>query len=278
MNKELDLKTIENRIKKFRIAYIVLFSTLFLLVINIILLRSLVVTYMFAISGFFGRPATRNNQVVTSGDYTYVLHNKSYAEITGLSEELKESKIIIIPDSIDGYKVKCVNNHLFDDYEKSLNKVEYIIIGYEPDDWDSIIINCYSLKKIIFLNEAPRIKILPDGFYPDRIIYYSNDIVPYEMNYNDLKAANVVYYDANFNDEMIIYEKYFIDYYDNELISFKVDAPSHDGYTFVGWYKDKELTEKWDFDVDIVPTYYTDDNNKKYYNVTSLYAKFEKNE
>ena len=73
---------------------------------------------------------------------------------------------------------------------------------------------------------------------------------------------------------------YWADNYENDLIKYVPPEPEREGYTFGGWYKDKECTEKWNFENDktgdniIVDSPYTSDFE---YTGTYLYAKWRKN-
>ena len=90
-----------------------------------------------------------------------------------------------------------------------------------------------------------------------------------DMSY--LSIANVVYY---LNDD--IEDSYFVDDCDNEKIVNIPTDPIRDGYKFMGWYKEKECINKWDFENDIVPEKQYDENNEYIFIETSLYAKWEK--
>ena len=63
-----------------------------------------------------------------------------------------------------------------------------------------------------------------------------------------LYKANVCYY---YNLEKSDY--YYVDYYDaDSLIEFIPPDPVNEGYSFGGWYKEKECINKWDFEKDTV--------------------------
>ena len=46
---------------------------------------------------------------------------------------------------------------------------------------------------------------------------------------------------------------YWIDDYSDELIEYKPKNPIRIGYAFMGWYKEPECINEWDFEKDIVP-------------------------
>lgn len=69
---------------------------------------------------------------------------------------------------------------------------------------------------------------------------------------------------------------YWVDSYDNETIQFIPPEPQREGYTFEGWYKEKECINKWDFEVDKtkeeIPLKET---SYDFYSGTYLYAKWQ---
>ena len=75
-----------------------------------------------------------------------------------------------------------------------------------------------------------------------------------ELNVRDpsilrsLYKANVCYY-YNLQES----DYYYVDYYDaDSLIEFIPPDPVNEGYSFGGWYKEKECINKWDFEKDTV--------------------------
>ncbi len=86
-----------------------------------------------------------------------------------------------------------------------------------------------------------------------------------------LYKANVCYY---YNLEESDY--YYVDYYDaDSLIEFIPPDPVNEGYSFGGWYKEKECINKWDFENDIVPSKEYDENGQYILKEIKLYAKWE---
>lgn len=60
------------------------------------------------------------------------------------------------------------------------------------------------------------------------------------------------------------------------LIENYVYEPTREGYTFNGWYKDSECTQKWDFEVDTLPAPTYDENGQLEFIETKLYAGWTK--
>lgn len=93
-------------------------------------------------------------------------------------------------------------------------------------------------------------------FYPNNInSFYAN--VSYHYNYED--APDEGYY--------------FIDDYDNELVSYTPDNPNRNGYEFLGWYKDEATTIPWHFEIDMVPAKIYE-NDVYQYIETRIYARW----
>ena len=78
-----------------------------------------------------------------------------------------------------------------------------------------------------------------------------------------LLKANVSYH-LNYDEN----NYYYIDYYENgEKILYIPPIPVREGYTFEGWYKEIDCTNKWDFDNDVLQL--TDETQE-----IKLYAKW----
>jgi len=102
--------------------------------------------------------------------------------------------------------------------------------------------------------------------------------VSYYYNYENAPNGGFYWIDDYSNE-------YWIDDFNGEIIKYPPENPTREGYEFMGWYKEAECTNKWNFDVDIVPvkSYGVDSpdwnalrENYKY-NETALYAKWNKN-
>ena len=80
--------------------------------------------------------------------------------------------------------------------------------------------------------------------------------------------ANVVYY---FDKNTV----YYIDYYDEGKITYFPTEPIKYGYKFMGWYKEPECINKWDYENDILPEILEEDYDYILrFKVTRLYAKW----
>ena len=214
------------------------------------------------------------------GDFEcFVNNNVNTVFVRGLSEEGKQKEVIMWPTD-------------FGDYE--------VYIG----DWAGIMSNktCYleseNLKKMYFntniigvLGVGRLIEICSNEVtyyipsYQGSIshIYaaYHNTFYSYEYYLNRIaagkqtninKIANISYY---YNYEKEGYQTYFIDNVFNETIINIPPNPKREGYTFDGWYKEKECINKWDFEKEIIPEKMYDSEGNYDYKETIIYAKWK---
>lgn len=270
-----DINLINKRISIFRILYIVFFYLSF----TIIIFALGVFSY---ISILFGNTSSsKNNKQHESSEFIYEIrdiraifsYSKDVMTITNFNKDIYDEKVIVIPSNIDGIKVDRIDKNLFNNSDKALNKVEYIILDYEPREQEAIEVNCYSLKKIFCNYELKNsIELIMNDDV--NVIYLGSKDKVANPKGDYIKSANVIYYDLLLEENTS--QIYFYDFYDDELIDYIPPVPVHEGYTFKGWYKDKDLTEEWDFSVDIIPGSFIE-GITRYYDVTSLYAKFEEN-
>ena len=68
----------------------------------------------------------------------------------------------------------------------------------------------------------------------------------YEYGY---VAANIEFY---YNIDSAPCEMYWIDYEKDQTLIFEPPVPYLEGYEFLGWYKEPECINKWDFDKDMI--------------------------
>ena len=92
--------------------------------------------------------------------------------------------------------------------------------------------------------------------YPNPLLAY----VTYLYNYEDAPNENY----------------YWVDSYDESVITFIPPEPEREGFSFEGWYKESECLHEWDFSVDITGKEIVLDTNKTYdsYEGIYLYAKW----
>ena len=127
--------------------------------------------------------------------------------------------------------------------------------------------NYNSDKQIKFVMPLCTFELVRGGWHIDSFYYVDNDLR------SDLVPANIAYF-FNYNDNPN--EGYF--FVDLLESTGKLTKPPYDpkreGYEFDGWYVDKECTQKWNFDNDVVTINFDEEENR-IYEEFCLYAKWE---
>ena len=193
--------------------------------------------------------------------------NDDLIYLTGLTEKGKEQEVLFIPSEYNGNKVIIKSNSLITTLVSfDSEKLKKIYISEGMTGCGNLnVVNGY-IEIIILSNDIESI--------PNRgQVFVTSEAFEREIS-KFIMPANVSY---NWNYECAPNSGYyFIDDYDNELIDYIPVDPVREGYKFVGWYKEKECTNEWDFENDTIPSkVYNTDNEYEYYE-TILYAKWEK--
>ena len=222
---------------------------------------------------------TKNNLKIYE-DFKYYLFD-DIAYIYELSEDGKTKDSIIFPSIIENYKTGLgVNFGIMIPNKVILESNNIASIYFNSD----IIIDTYRNNAVYFsITDIENIRIfLPNTSHLISDVesrwndlYYSNEF--YNKNKDivtnlDGKIANVSYY---YNCEKE-FETFFIDDVDGDKIKNMPPVPQREGYEFIGWYKEPECINEWDFDNDIVPAKVYNSDNEYQYQETILYAKWEK--
>ena len=229
----------------------------------------------------------------THGDFIVrFFADRSECDIVGLSELGRSRKTLCIPKSIDGAAVKRLgirsaisfrgDNAFPNGFGNKApdfanNVIEKIV--YYPDKNTScygyLDVMCPQLDKLLCLSTE-----LSGGFYKvaDNVKIYQSSL---SVGSNRISIANVSYfwnYDGAADNGY-----YFIDDYDyGSKIEYIPQNPVREGYTFGGWYKDAECTDKWIFETDTLPERLTEiivtddgkEEEKTVYRETRLYAEW----
>lgn len=241
-----------------------------------ILIALFIICFCFLLSGCSSDPLARSEY----GDYLYRITNDSMNDncitIMELSEQGKQKDTIVFPTEINGILVKAFGD------EFGLRTEGKI----KSENLKSVYIHS---QIEMFVNEDMfnEIKdyVLYSGFSDDMsryfpfydTIYLSKDdntwLNGLESNheiFNTIKYANVVYY-YNYDNKTT----FFVDDCDGTVVNVLPPDPYIKGYEFLGWYKEPECINKWDFENDIVPKKEYDINGEYILNETKLYAKWE---
>lgn len=194
---------------------------------------------------------------ISNDEYECSVMDLEYKKATiGNIKYQPENGVAFIPYIIGEYKITSLGIQNASNFSNFDN--EYINRIYLPSTMEQIrakYLNPSHCVKLFFCNEAIKLenlhKITWGGETEETIIYvpseYYDEYIEINKFYN-ISKANVVYY---FNLEENDY--YYIDYYEeNNLIEFIPPVPEKDGYKFIGWYKEKECINEWDFNNDTV--------------------------
>jgi len=243
-------------------------------IVSIIMILIMVTASIYMFSGC-------GTKIYISGNFQY-WRGSTIAYICDLSEEGLEQKVIVIPETIDGYTVYGLEkkNNIFSSSMWYSLKLEKIYIPKEISIDKQVFSHCTSLKKIILFYDTeytlPSISMALN--FEDNCMSYlyvnKNMFDKYRVSY--LRQANLSYcynYAGSYNNGI-----YWLDDYDNELISFIPPEPIREGYTFDGWYKEEECINRWDFENDKIPEkIYNREGNYEFIE-TCLYAKWAEKE
>ena len=211
--------------------------------------------------------------------------------IVGLTDEGKQQEYLVIPNEIDGKRVRAigsgmqkVNSQLHDVYGESYS-------GFISESLKRLYVNAdvyWELTPYINAPDLACVSVIPVGgiwglrmnelTYPvgskeplyvvpvyaiansDEYIYNQPDLI---YSYNFEGAENDGYY--------------WIDNYNyGEKIEYIPAAPVRIGYIFGGWYKEAECINEWEFDSDTLPAEKLDEENNIIFQRTTLYAKWNK--
>ena len=181
------------------------------------------------------------------------------AFMVGFTELGLEQTELIFPKEIDGIKVWGLGYRIPSIWGSGTrygrlqsDKLEklYFPFAYEQEDW--------STRAHIWLKNTYLVQ-----WYPERAatmyIYCKGTIIGYQLYQetyanqeffnNRHRVANVSYmynYKDSPNDGW-----YWVDSYDETVITYIPPKPQREGHTFAGWYKEPECNTPWDFENDV---------------------------
>ena len=241
--------------------------------------KNLIFLVIFLVS-FIGSGCSYNRY--EDENFTYYkmkVSDECVYSVTGLTEIGKTKDVLIFPVEYNEARTYIKNSNLGPGSGKinSSNlklflpkEFTYVREYYFRFIYDEKNVN--GTNKLIILSNDPKnldlseVKNLKNILVSNQI-YNTDKYSDYSFN-----RANVSY---NYNyDESPNGGYYWIDDYDGEIISFVPPTPSRDDYTFMGWYKEPECINEWDFNHDVVPSKEFIEN-EYIYKETILYAKWE---
>ncbi len=222
---------------------------------------------------------------VISGDfiYTHLDSDEGHCRIIGLSEEGNRKEVVVFPSILDGYIVDGLGASWA--YGKSSGEI--IITNakkiYFPSDYTLFVpLNLESNHN----NEEIKVYIVEIDFIN---YYYYMDISQENIGWNNLFVTEIVFdiFYSEYNEDVMKLEKanvvyyvddkpYFIDDCDGTLTNAIPPTPYKEGYEFIGWYKEQECLNKWNFERDIIAKKEYDNEGNYIFKETRIYAKWEK--
>jgi hypothetical protein len=196
--------------------------------------------------------------------------------ISGLSDTGKEKEVIVIPAEIDGHPIVRVAKKyamkIGSAWLGSENIEKVFYVKYKKTDGGAFM-SAINLSKIIIIG----IKEFCDlSNSQGRIqIYYQNN---YEITagqyFNYMHHADISYY-YNYSDAPNNGYYWIDDYEYGGMITFVPPQVARDGYSFVGWYKEAECVNIWNFAEDRLPQAQYNEDDGIIYQETKLYARWQ---
>lgn len=241
-----------------------------------ILIALFIICFCCLLSGCSSDPLARSEY----GDYLYRITNDSMNDncitIMELSEQGKQKDTIVFPTEINGILVKAFgdefgfriegmiesenlkNVYMHSQIERFVNDDSFNELkGYTLySGFDSSMSRYFAFYDTIYLSKE-------DNTWLNKL---ESDHEVFEK----VRYANVIYY-YNYDNKTT----FFVDYCDGTVVNVIPPNPYRKGYEFLGWYKEPECINKWDFENDIVPKKEYDINGEYILNETKLYAKWE---
>lgn len=225
-------------------------------------------------NGKFGQIPLKNTEY-----YIYTaIENKDDTRILGLTDKGKEQEYLVIPESIDGRRVKrigCVNALESDRVEEVYGNSSYS--DFKSEKLKKIFVN----SDIEIYSYWASFNIHLDSPKFEGLFYIKNNkchvsVDPYYYSTRDdqdCRKANVSYFYNYENAENAGY--YWIDNCDyGSKIEYIPENPKRVGYDFAGWYKEEECINKWDYETDTLPEKKETEGGGIIYQETKLYAKW----
>lgn len=226
-----------------------------------------------------------------SGYYKYSVDDykgiqKAY--ITGLTELGLEQTELVYPKTIDGYTVYGIGYYYSTGVYmipagevKSENLQKFFMPTLQIENINRPEVFNLDHGKVVNWNSDYGDKNPYNGFLYASAQVYGYNLYEKKREYlawsNIMLIANVSYmynYDNAPNDGY-----YWVDTYDESLITFIPPNPTREGYAFGGWYKEADCTIEWDFEADITGKEIYMDRETPYdeYEGIYLYAKWVPN-
>ncbi len=203
------------------------------------------------------------------------------AYLVGLTELGKEQTELIYPEEIEGIPVYGIgyNRDVFMGTERvgriesdNLNKFYFPTM---PQENGNSIGGYLNSNYTVRWEMSDRTNIVLDGV--SSIIYGYDYLVEADLqfqSYLNRLIGNISYlnnYEGSPNEGY-----YWVDSYDESIVTFIPPEPQRAGYIFDGWYKEEECINRWDFEKDTTgkEIKLSSFSESTKYEITYLYAKW----
>ena len=201
-----------------------------------------------------------SNKEYESGDFKYYKFGKgenAYAEITGLTEQGKTKKVLIVPKKIDGIPVNAILKPSFMHWGPpsiwDSEKLQKIYLPYNMEVDNQTFDGCPNLSKMFVIEYNAKKGFVYNGISHNNEMQIFVDKTTYESKrLIGMNPANVTYH-YNFeradNDGV-----FWIDNMDEGALIVDVPPtePIRERWTFGGWYTEPECINEWNFSTDTV--------------------------
>ena len=252
-------------------------------------MKRICIILSFVLFIFLSSCTSNGGATHTYGDWKYKINTKTKeVMLIGFSKEGKKKETIVLPTMIEGKKVTTIGylkDYIIDDSPNGRWTADFSGATYNRIYFHSLIVKSNVRNgEGIYSSSSKNFLIFYGRFFTGTDLLYTNesyfqycyiaDINKEKMedefyNYN---LANVVYYMNDDTDST-----FFCDDCDGTKVNVIPPDPYRDGYKFIGWYKEKEGINEFDFENYIIPSKEYDGENVYILNETSIYAKWEKN-
>ena len=229
------------------------------------------------------------NKPFVNGDFIFdLLEEKDELTIIGLSEEGKTKETLVLPTIVEGKKVTTLGYvYIYPMTNGREERIDFEGASFKNFYVHSLIEKCESRVGIAIYTSVSHANFYYPGFLSRdaRGVFCSNTDQGYttedakkkllEENKNAAwptyyNSVNVIYYINDGTDDA-----FFVDDCDDSKVNVIPPDPYRDGYTFMGWYKEKECVNEFDFENEIIPKKEYDEENNYILKETNIYAKWE---
>ena len=227
-------------------------------------------------------------------DYFFLYEkNNDFAVIVGLTELGKEQEVLVVPKQIEGLQIKRIgkskswfgydliaSGNLEKIFVKNSTQFIFIYDGFlNCDNLENVILMHFDVSYLENYSDSGDYRVIPPQCVINKETYDEIKLseeadwlrkfkianIEFRLNYKEGKE-DIFWLDNEPADSLIT--KWYEGYY----------SPEREGYSFVGWYKESECVNEWDFENDkTLPDILDEETGETKKQVTRLYAKWNKN-